>query len=76
MTVDPKFKYEIKEQLAVLSKDGDNTVEANIIAYNDGRPKLDIRKWDRKENKLLKGITLTDNEAKALLDVLKKKYST
>ena len=69
------FKYEIKEKLAVLSQDGDNTLEANMISYNGYKPKLDIRKWDRKENKLLKGITLSDNEAQALYDVLKKKYA-
>lgn len=75
MTEEKKFSYEIKEALAVLSKDGDNTVEANMISYNGYTPKLDIRKWDRKENKMLKGITLTENEAKSLLEVLKKKFA-
>ena len=72
---DKEFSYEIKEQLAVLSKDGDNTLEANMISYNGYKPKLDIRKWDRKENKLLRGITLNEDEAKALLSVLQKKYT-
>ena len=72
---DKEFSYEIKEQLAVLSKDGDNTLEANMISYNGYKPKLDIRKWDRKENKLLRGITLNEDEAKALLSVLQKKYA-
>ena len=42
-----EFKYEINEEVAVLSENGDFTCEANIITYGTGRPKLDIRKWIR-----------------------------
>jgi len=67
-----EFKYEINQKIAVLSESGDYTCEANVISYGDnGRPKLDIRKWNRAENKMQKGITLNKQEALALFDALK-----
>ena len=68
----PEFKYEINKKLAVLSEKGNYTCEANVITYGDnGKPKLDIRKWNRAEDKMQKGITLTRDEALALYDALK-----
>lgn len=63
-----EFSYEITQKVAVLSQssDGRYTTEANYISYNGGKPKLDIRKWDRQSNKMFKGVTLNDSEAEAL----------
>lgn len=68
------FSYEIKERLGVLSQseNGDFTTEINLISYNGAAPKVDIRKWDRRTDKMLKGITLTREEAVALKDTLLK----
>ncbi|MCR4632992.1 MAG: hypothetical protein K5648_02570 [Erysipelotrichaceae bacterium] len=66
-----EFKYEINEEVAVLSENGDFTCEVNIITYGTGRPKLDIRKWNRAEDKMQKGITLNKEEALGLLEALK-----
>lgn len=70
------FSYTITERLAILSSSegGDFTTEANYISYNGRPPKLDIRKWDRRteEGKMLKGITLNEEEAAALLEALQK----
>ena len=66
-----EFKYEINDKVAVLSENGDFTCEANVITYGTGRPKLDVRKWNRAENKMQKGITLTRDEAEALYEALK-----
>lgn len=68
------FDYEITEHIATLSenKTGNYTVELNRISYYGSAPKLDLRKWDRQNNKMLKGITLTDEEAVALRDALEK----
>ena len=67
----PEFKYEINEKVAVLSENGDYTCEANVITYGTGKPKLDIRKWNRAEDKMQKGITLTRAEALGLYEALK-----
>ena len=67
-----EFSYEVKEHIATLSENitGNYTVELNRISYNGAAPKLDLRKWDRANGKMLKGITLTDEEAAALKDAL------
>ena len=67
------FTYEIIRQLAVLSGSGGWTKEVNLISYRGDEPKIDIRNWQRigSEEKLLKGITLTDEEAFNLMQALK-----
>lgn len=68
----PEFKYEINNKISVLSEKGNYTCEANVISYGDnGKPKLDIRKWNRAEDKMQKGITLNKEEALALFEALK-----
>lgn len=66
------FRYNIEERIAVISKsaDGKNTLELNHISYGGRSAKLDLRRWNREEDKMLKGITLTDEEAAALGEAL------
>lgn len=67
------FKYEITEHIATLSEDGRGTSkELNRISYNGAAPKLDLRSWKRdgEEITLLKGLTLTEEEAEALREAL------
>lgn len=61
------FNYEIVEKVAVLSQSGDTTKELNRVSYNGSPAKYDLRSWRRTdgEEKLLKGLTLTDEEARA-----------
>lgn len=69
------FTYEVTERIAVISRsaDGKNTLELNCISYN-GRPaKFDLRRWSREpgeEPRMHKGITLTDEEAAELGNVI------
>ena len=65
-----EFKYEINDAVATLSQSGDYTCEVKVITYGTGRPKLDIRKWNRAEDKMQKGITLDKEEALALFEAL------
>ena len=66
------FNYEIVEPIAVLSQSGDTTKELNRVSYNGQPAKYDLRSWKRTdgEEKLLKGLTLTDEEATALKEAL------
>lgn len=66
------FNYEIIEQVAVLSQSGDTTKELNRVSYNGSPAKYDLRSWRRTdgEEKLLKGLTLTVDEARALKEAL------
>lgn len=57
------LKYEIKKNLGVI---GESTKgwkkEVNIVSWNDRKPKLDIRDWDDKHEKMGKGVTLSKEE--------------
>jgi len=68
------FKYEIVEKIAVLSQYGNTFKELNKVSYNGSQPKYDIRNWTREDGKetMSKGITLTDNEVRALKEALSK----
>ena len=68
-----KINYRIVKELGVLSKKDNLTTELNLISYNDYKPKLDLRKWETKEDGtkfLQRGLTLTDAEAKELKKAL------
>lgn len=65
------FQYEIVEQLGVLSKTPKGwTKEFNKISWNGGVPKYDIRDWAPEHEMMGKGVTLTDEEAKKLAELL------
>lgn len=65
------FQYEIVEELGVLSESAKGwTKEFNRISWNGGSPKYDIRDWAPEHEKMGKGVTLTDEEAKALFDIM------
>lgn len=68
-----KISYRIVRPLSVLSEKNNITTELNLISYNNYKPKLDLRKWEKKgDNKILqRGLTLTDEEAKILYEALK-----
>lgn len=69
--------FNILKNIAILSDKDDITKEFNLIQYKDLKnPILDIRKWDNNndDKKMLKGITLTDEEAKKLKEALNNYY--
>ena len=70
--------FKIEQNIATLSDKDGITKEFNLIKYKDLKNNiLDIRKWDNNndDKKMLKGITLTDDEARKLKDALNKYYS-
>lgn len=69
--------FNILNTIATLSDKDGITKEFNLIQYKDLKnPILDIRKWDNSNNdkQMLKGITLTDDEARKLKDALNEYY--
>lgn len=71
--------FTIVENIATLSEKDNISKEFNLIKYKDLKNNiLDIRKWDNNNNdkQMLKGITLTDDEARKLKDALNKYYET
>ncbi len=66
-----EFKFEIKKHVTVLStnKSGWNR-ELNVVSWNDGKPKWDLRDWAPEHDKMGKGIGLTGEELAILKEVL------
>lgn len=66
-----ELKYEIIEHLGVLSeREKGWKKEINLISWNDREPKYDIRDWSENHEKMGKGITLSEDEAKKLRNIL------
>ena len=65
------FKYEIVEEIGVLSENAKGwRKELNKVSWNGAAPKYDIRDWAPGHEKMGKGITLSEEEAKALKGLL------
>ena len=66
-----EINYEIIEELGVLSSTASGwQKELNFISWNEGDPKYDIRQWGPDHQRMGKGISLSREEAKALLTLL------
>ena len=70
-----RVRFDLLERIGVLSrKDNGWTREVNIVAWNDGPGKVDIREWDPDHKRMTKGVTLFEDEAEALTKVLARRY--
>lgn len=68
-----EIKYEIKKEIGVLSQNAKGwRKELNLISWNGGAPKYDIRDWAPDHEKMGKGTTLTAEEAEKLVVLLQK----
>ena len=68
-----EFKYEIQKEIGVVSETGKGwTRELNLISWNEGKPKYDIRDWAPDHEKMGKGISLTKEELEELYGLIGK----
>lgn len=65
-----EFSFEIIKQIAVIDDSGSWKLELNIVKFGDSDPKIDIRKWNDDHTKMGKGLSLSDDEYKNLVNVL------
>ncbi len=65
------IKYDIVEEVGVISTSGSGwNKELNLVSWNDRAPKFDLRDWSEDHGKMGKGITLSNEELKALKELL------
>ena len=66
--------FEIKEFIGVISSypTGWNK-ELNLVSWNGGTAKYDIRDWDPEHEHMSRGVTLHEKEMRKLIDLLKKR---
>lgn len=64
------FSFEIEKEIAVLSERDKRgmRLELNYVSFGEYKPKYDIRKWDETHEKMGKGISLSKDELKALVE--------
>ena len=71
--MDDEIECEILESYGVFSTGTRNwNKEVNLVRWNNGPAKLDIRNWQRDHKKCGKGIAITREEAEELVKLLGK----
>ncbi|MBQ3513808.1 MAG: hypothetical protein IJA32_08425 [Lachnospiraceae bacterium] len=66
-----EIKYDIIKEIGVLSESVKGwTKELNLISWNGGVPKYDLRDWAPNHEKTGKGITFNEDEVKKLYELL------
>ena len=67
----PDITYEIKQEIGVLSESSRGwRKELNLVSWNGGAAKYDLRDWAPNHEKMGKGVTLTEDEVRKLREIL------
>ena len=67
------IQYDITKELGVISESSRGwTKELNMVSWNGGKAKYDLRDCAPDHEKMGKGITFTEEEAKTLYELLGK----
>ena len=70
--------FDIMEHIAVLDEIGGReekwTKEINVVAWNGGKPKIDVRDWNGSHDRMSRGITLTEEQAEKMTRALVDRY--
>jgi len=65
------FSYEVVKHFGVISQEKSGwQKELNLVSWSGRTPKLDIRDWAPNREKMGKGVTLTQEEAAKLAELL------
>lgn len=63
--------FEVVEHFGVINTNAKGwKKELNLVAWNGNSAKYDVREWDEHHERMSKGITLTEEEMKALTVLL------
>lgn len=71
-----RINYEVHENLGVISTSKNGwTREVNLISWEGGAPKIDIRSWDPDHERMDRGkATFTKSEAIELMKILEARF--
>ena len=71
-------EYTIHEHIAVLERYEGREVpwtrEINVVSWNGGEPKIDIRDWSESHERMSRGITLTEEQTMEMTKALVRRY--
>ena len=67
---DNTFTFEIREHLGVIARyESGWRKELNLVSWNGGAPKYDVRDWDPHHERMSRGPTLHAGEMRKLVDL-------
>ena len=70
--------FEIMEHIGVIDEINNReekwTKEINVVAWNGGKPKIDVRDWNASHDRMSRGITLTEEQAMKMTKALVDRY--
>ncbi len=62
--------FEITKELGVISENAKGwTRELNMVSWNGHEPKYDIRDWSPDHTRMSKGVSMTEDEMKQLVEL-------
>ncbi len=65
-----EITFKITKELGVISETAKGwTRELNMVSWNEHEPKYDIRDWSPDHTRMSKGIGLTEDEMKKLIEL-------
>lgn len=67
---DKEFKYDVLAEIGTVEEGSRQDTIVKIISWNGGDPKLDIRKWNKEDEKMGKGISISLENVQKLRDLL------
>lgn len=62
--------YNVEKKIGVIGDSGVWETQVNLISWNHASAKFDIRKWNTETGKMSKGISLSENEIRALAELI------
>lgn len=70
------IQFEIKEHVGTVAMYQTGWAkELNVVSWNGGVPKYDIRDWSPNHERMTRGITLTEEEAESLMKVFNERFN-
>lgn len=68
---DGEVRFEITEHIGILCRHNTGwTKEINLVSWNGRNPKYDIRDWSPNHEIMSRGVTLTEDEMRLLIQNL------
>ena len=76
MTYPDEIPYEIVERIATIGEYPTGWKrELNILIWNVGRAKYDLRDWDPPHTHMSRGVTLTEEQMKKLVSAMNEEFA-
>lgn len=71
---DREVTFEIVEEIGVIATHSTGwRKELNLVSWNGGPAKYDIRDWDPDHSRMSRGVTLKEQEMRQIVELLRKR---